>query len=259
MHQRAKKLMGKRTAAEAFLSRILYNEHSNFPHWKQQAVFGPYILDFYSRRCHVAVELDGGYHNNRFALDIERDVYLAKKGIAVLRFTNEDLFQNTDKAVGIILKTCRIMLCGATGRVAVAAQENARGGSIADAPASLFGDGYSLSKRQETKPEMVRLNGAIQAESSVVGADRPVGRMGSKDPKSQNHSRKTGNEPPPGVESKDSVNNPTASRLIGHPSGATPGKLLHSLSVSDQDAPAQPSQSTLITKPVACEYSVSIA
>ena len=58
----------------------------------------PYILDFYCHEARLAVELDGGQHNepDEQARDTRRSGFLEEQGIRVLRFWNNELFQNTE-------------------------------------------------------------------------------------------------------------------------------------------------------------------
>lgn len=53
-----------------------------------QYSIGPYILDFYCPAVKLAVELDGGQHNEceKREYDAARSEYLKAQGISVLRF-----------------------------------------------------------------------------------------------------------------------------------------------------------------------------
>ena len=59
-----------------------------------------YILDFYIPSLKMAIEIDGASHNSKRAqvYDQIRDSLAAKKGIRVIRFTNEDV-KDTDKCI----------------------------------------------------------------------------------------------------------------------------------------------------------------
>lgn len=63
-----------------------------------QKVIGNYILDFYSRRVRLAIELDGGQHFDvqQMKHDEIRSIYLETLEIKVLRFTNNDVWENFD-------------------------------------------------------------------------------------------------------------------------------------------------------------------
>jgi very-short-patch-repair endonuclease len=56
----------------------------------RQYSIGPYILDFYCPALKLAVELDGGQHNQceSKAYDAARSEYLKLQGIEVMRFWN---------------------------------------------------------------------------------------------------------------------------------------------------------------------------
>jgi very-short-patch-repair endonuclease len=66
--------------------------------FRRQKPLGPYILDFYCAETKLAVELDGGGHLDEPQIlhDHERDAFLARKGIRVLRYSNRELFTETE-------------------------------------------------------------------------------------------------------------------------------------------------------------------
>lgn len=59
----------------------------------RQKVIGNYIVDFYIAEKRIVIELDGSQHYSEKgkAYDFERDVFLASKGITVLRYANSDV------------------------------------------------------------------------------------------------------------------------------------------------------------------------
>jgi very-short-patch-repair endonuclease len=63
--------------------------------YRQYSV-GPYILDFYCPAARLAVELDGGQHNQceTRTYDLSRSEYLRAQGINVIRFWNHDVLFN---------------------------------------------------------------------------------------------------------------------------------------------------------------------
>ena len=100
------------------LARELRREMTNAEHklWSQirdnklgiklrrQVVFGPYILDLYSAKAKLVLELDGGQHNTDegIAKDKKRDTYLKEHGLEVLRFSDIEVLQNTSGVLQII-------------------------------------------------------------------------------------------------------------------------------------------------------------
>jgi very-short-patch-repair endonuclease len=69
----------------------------------RQYSVGQYILDFYCPEVMVAIELDGGQHNDPAGktYDDVRTEYLEYKCIHVLRFWNHDVLLNMD---GVLAK-----------------------------------------------------------------------------------------------------------------------------------------------------------
>jgi very-short-patch-repair endonuclease len=59
----------------------------------RQYSIGPYILDFYCPTVKLAVELDGGQHNqgDNTEYDAARSEYLKAEGIDVVRFWNNEV------------------------------------------------------------------------------------------------------------------------------------------------------------------------
>jgi very-short-patch-repair endonuclease len=59
----------------------------------RQYSIGPYILDFYCLTVKLAIELDGGQHNQpeRLEYDVARSEYLKAQGINEVRFWNHEV------------------------------------------------------------------------------------------------------------------------------------------------------------------------
>ena len=62
--------------------------------FRRQQPIGPYIVDFACMSRKLVIELDGGQHAERHAYDETRDDYLRGKGYRILRFWNNEVFQN---------------------------------------------------------------------------------------------------------------------------------------------------------------------
>ena len=62
---------------------------------------GPYILDFYCPTLKLAVELDGGQHNQieNKEYDSGRSEYLKAQGIDVMRYWNNEVLLNMQGAL----------------------------------------------------------------------------------------------------------------------------------------------------------------
>jgi len=104
---RRRALRASSTDAEKLLWRLLRSRQFLSLKFRRQHPVGPYIVDFYCVAHCLAVELDGGQHftDEGQAYDSRRTAYLARRGIRVLRFTNSELFENTEGVVETLWRT----------------------------------------------------------------------------------------------------------------------------------------------------------
>lgn len=72
----------------------------------RQKVIGNYIVDFYSPKAAIVIEIDGGQHyeDNAIEKDKIRDKYLQGLGLKVLRYSNTDINKNFEAVCNDILK-----------------------------------------------------------------------------------------------------------------------------------------------------------
>ena len=80
LRDRARRLRRERTDAERTLWQRLRGKQLGGLKFRRQHVVGPWILDFYCPECRLAVELDGGQHNEavlRALLGYSGDEYTA--------------------------------------------------------------------------------------------------------------------------------------------------------------------------------------
>jgi very-short-patch-repair endonuclease len=66
--------------------------------FRRQHRCGPFILDFFCDQTQLAIELDGGQHfeHRVHAYDAWRSRYLARFGITVLRFPNDQVLREIE-------------------------------------------------------------------------------------------------------------------------------------------------------------------
>ncbi len=91
---RARKLRAEQTRVEGLLRGKLRNRQFGGWKWKRQVPRGPYIVDFLCVEAGLVVELDGGQHADNADYDRRRTAYLEGIGLTVLRFWNNDVFEN---------------------------------------------------------------------------------------------------------------------------------------------------------------------
>jgi very-short-patch-repair endonuclease len=92
------------TNEEHVLWRELRNALTGASFRRQCPLFG-YVADFFSHECDLAIEVDGPVHRQRSADDARRDQRFGNAGIAVLRFTNDDIVNELPRVVDEIRGT----------------------------------------------------------------------------------------------------------------------------------------------------------
>ena len=100
----AKKLRDNQTAAEILLWENLPMIHVKGVRFKRQHPVLYFIADFYCHKAKLIIELDGGYHNipEQHQYDANRDNELTELGLNVLRFTNDEIFNDIENTLQII-------------------------------------------------------------------------------------------------------------------------------------------------------------
>ena len=81
-------------------------DRSVFQHkFRRQHPINKFIVDFYCHRLRLALEVDGSVHDNpdNTEYDLNRTFELNEFGIIVLRFSNEEVLEGTEKVVGEIV------------------------------------------------------------------------------------------------------------------------------------------------------------
>lgn len=98
---RARELRRNTTPAEKKLWALLRELPVRF---RRQRPIGPYIVDFYCAELGLVVEVDGESHYTPEGQmhDAERDAYLRRLGLRVLRFSNLDVHANPSGVVWAI-------------------------------------------------------------------------------------------------------------------------------------------------------------
>ncbi len=69
--------------------------------YSQSLVYG-YVADMYCSAAKLVVEVDGPTHLARRAYDAKRDMVLLQKGILTMRFTAQEVQNNTAAVVALI-------------------------------------------------------------------------------------------------------------------------------------------------------------
>jgi very-short-patch-repair endonuclease len=83
---------------ERVLWRFLRNLRAEGYHFRRQAPFAGYVLDFVCYGARLVVEVDGAQHGGvaQMAHDAERDAVLAREGFRTMRFLARDVLGNLE-------------------------------------------------------------------------------------------------------------------------------------------------------------------
>ena len=102
LRDRAKKMRSEPTLAEHRLWQILRAKRLAGHKFKRQLPIDDYIVDFACPSRRLIVEADGGQHSES-EYDRHRDAHLRAQGFRVLRFWNNDIFNNEEGVLTSIL------------------------------------------------------------------------------------------------------------------------------------------------------------
>lgn len=102
----ARDLRNNSTEAECLLWRYLRNSQLEGIKFRRQQPIETYIVDFVSFYKKIVIELDGGQHSENVVYDKERSSCLHKNGFTVLRFWNNEVFENIEGVLEVIRQLC---------------------------------------------------------------------------------------------------------------------------------------------------------
>jgi len=108
IYERAKALRKNMTKAEKILWQKIRDGKLSGLKFRRQHPIHLYILDFYCHEQKLGIELDGQYHNNPDVAekDANRTYELEELGIQIIRFTNDEVINNTNLVVEKIKTFC---------------------------------------------------------------------------------------------------------------------------------------------------------
>jgi len=94
------------TEAERLLWEKIRGKQLKGHQFYRQKIIGNYIVDFHCAKAKLIIELDGGQHYSAEgkAKDRARDGYMKDTGLRVLRFSDKEVFENTQGVLERIWK-----------------------------------------------------------------------------------------------------------------------------------------------------------
>ena len=102
----AKRLRKNSTLAEGILWRNLRAKRFQGIKFRRQQPIENFIVDFVNFEKRVIIELDGSQHAEDTLKDLERDTVLGGNGYTVLRFWNNEIFENLEGVLEVIREAC---------------------------------------------------------------------------------------------------------------------------------------------------------
>ena len=102
--QRAKMLRQEATEAECVFWEAVRGRRCGGLKFRRQHAVGQFILDFWCPERRLVVELDGGIHERAdvAAHDREREEWIQRYGVCILRFRNEEVLTNLEAVLQTI-------------------------------------------------------------------------------------------------------------------------------------------------------------
>jgi len=97
------------TSAEALLWSKIRKRRLGGHRFLRQRIIFTYIVDFYCAECGLIVEIDGQIHHQQIQYDEERTRYLEALGKKVIRFSNQQILENTNDVLQSILGKCKAL------------------------------------------------------------------------------------------------------------------------------------------------------
>jgi very-short-patch-repair endonuclease len=104
LKQKARDLRKNLTNAERILWNQLRLKQVGGHKYRRQHPLGNYIVDFVCLEKRLVIELDGGQHAEQSLYDENREAWIISQGYQVLRFWNNQIFNELDAVKQTIYK-----------------------------------------------------------------------------------------------------------------------------------------------------------
>src|SRR3954453_22793808 len=113
--QFARRMRAEPTDAERVLwTRLRQHIALSGSHFRRQALIGPLIVDFASRKAKLVIEVDGGQHDLLRAADDRRTRRIEASGYRVIRFWNNEVLGNIEGVLSEIQRVLNESSCPLT-------------------------------------------------------------------------------------------------------------------------------------------------
>lgn len=82
------------TRSERIMWNVLRGNNFLDLGFRRQHIIDGYIVDFYCHKLKLAIEIDGGVHQNQIKEDIERQKIIEERGIKFFRVNSKEVEEN---------------------------------------------------------------------------------------------------------------------------------------------------------------------
>jgi very-short-patch-repair endonuclease len=103
------------TPTEAIIWKHLRQHQQDGLRFRRQHPIGQYFVDFYCPAAKLAIEIDGGIHQTTQTEDAQRQQYIESVGIAIIRFSTQQVLSNPIRVIDDILQICKQRIVDSTG------------------------------------------------------------------------------------------------------------------------------------------------
>jgi very-short-patch-repair endonuclease len=103
----ARRLRKYMTEAEKRLWYRIRRQQLSEHQFRKQVELGSYVVDFCCLKERLVIELDGGQHAEITAYELKRRAWLEGNRYRVLRFWNNEVFENLDGVLEAIVRALR--------------------------------------------------------------------------------------------------------------------------------------------------------
>lgn len=101
INTKARKMRKEMTKYEKMIWFRINNKQLKVKFRKQVPLLNMYIADFVSFEANLIIEIDGSQHAT--SDDIKRDIILKDKGFKVIRFWNNEIYDNLEGCIELIV------------------------------------------------------------------------------------------------------------------------------------------------------------
>jgi very-short-patch-repair endonuclease len=95
------------TEAEKRLWYRIRRQQLSVHQFRKQVELGSYIVDFCCLKERLVIELDGGQHAEITEYELKRQAWLEVNRYRVLRFWNNEVFENIEGVLGTIVRALK--------------------------------------------------------------------------------------------------------------------------------------------------------